>query len=140
LRARKQTNAGASFVLTHVVDTCGWIEWLVDGALAENFAPCLSDTGNLIVPTLVQFELYKWTMRERDEATALGVIGLTEACQVQVLDTRIALLAAELATQHALAMADAIIYATARAAGGILYTSDAHFSGLPGVCYWPKQA
>ena len=43
----------------HVVDTCGWIEWLVDGRLAENFAPCLSDTGNLIVPTLVQFELYK---------------------------------------------------------------------------------
>lgn len=126
--------------MTHVVDTCGWIEWLVDGKLAENFASGLSDTGNLIVPTLVQFELYKWTMRERDEAAALGVIGLTEACQVQVLDTRIALLAAELATQHKLAMADAIIYATARAAGGILYTSDAHFSGLPDVCYWAKQA
>lgn len=79
-------------------------------------------------------------MRERDEATALGVIGLTEVCQAQVLDTRIALLAAELATQHKLAMADAIIYATARAAGGLLYTSDAYFSGLPGVYYWQKQA
>ena len=124
----------------HVVDTCGWIEWLVDGRLAENFAPHLSDTENLIVPTPVQLELYKWTMRERDEATALSVIGLTEACRLQVLDTRIALLAAELATQHALAMADAIIYATARAAGGTLYTSDAHFSELPNVCYWAKEA
>ena len=123
----------------YVVDTCGWIEWLVDGQLAENFAPYLSNIENLVVPTLVQFELYKWTMRERDEATALSVIGLTEACRVQVLDTRIALLAAELATQHALAMADAIIYATARAAGGMLYTSDAHFSELPDVCYWSKE-
>ena len=124
----------------HVVDTCGWIEWLIDGKLAENFAPYLSDTEHLIVPALIQFELYKWTVRERDEAIALSVIGLTETCRVQVLDTRIALLAAELATQHALAMADAIIYATARAAGGMLYTSDAHFSGLPDVCYWAKEA
>ena len=123
----------------HVVDTCGWIEWLVDGKLAENFAPYLSDTEHLIVPTLVQFELYKWTMRERDEATALSVIGLTEACRVQVLDTRTALLAAEFGTQHGLAMADAIIYATARAAGGTLYTADAHFSELPYVCYWAKE-
>ncbi len=124
----------------HVVDTCGWIEWLIDGKLAENFAPYLSDSEHLVVPTLVQLELYKWTVRERDEATALSVIGLTEACRVQVLDTRIALLAAELAMQHALAMADAIIYATARAAGGMLYTSDTHFSGLPDVCYWAKEA
>ena len=124
----------------HVVDTCGWIEWLIDGKLAENFAPYLSDTEHLIVPALIQFELYKWTVRERDEAIALSVIGLTETCRVQVLDTRIALLAAELATQHALAMADAIIYATARAAGGMLYTSDAHFSGLPDVCCWAKEA
>ena len=123
----------------HVVDTCGWIEWLINGKLAENFAPYLSDTDHLVVPTLVQFELYKWTVRERDEATALSVIGMTEACRVQVLDTRIALLAAELAAQHGLAMADAIIYATSRASGGMLYTSDAHFSGLPNVCYWAKD-
>ena len=43
-----------------VVDTCGWIEWLTDGVLAENFAPFLADSTNLIIPTLVQFERYKW--------------------------------------------------------------------------------
>ena len=122
----------------HVVDTCGWIEWLADGALAEKFGPHLSNSSELIVPTLVQFELYKWCLREKDEAVALDVIGITEACLVKPLDTRIALSAADLAMRHKLAMADAVVYATALAAGGQLLTSDAHFSGLPNVCYWQK--
>lgn len=122
----------------HVVDTCGWIEWLTDGALAENFAPFLADSANLIVPTLVQFELYKWCLREKDEAAALDVIGLTEACLVRSLDTRIALSAADISVRYKLAMADAVVYASALAAGGQLLTSDAHLEGLPNVRYWQK--
>ena len=124
----------------HVVDTCGWIDWLIDSALADKYAPYLADNDNLIVPTLVQFELYKWCLREKDEATALDVIGLTEACLVRPLDTRIALSAADLAIRHKLAMADAIVYATAVAVGGQLVTSDAHFKGLPEVLFWQKKA
>ena len=124
----------------HVVDTCGWIEWLIDGALADSYAPYLADSDKLIVPTLVQFELYKWCLREKDEAAALDVIGLTEACLVRALDTRIALSAADLAIRHKLAMADAIVYATALAVGGQLLTSDAHFKGLPEVLFWQKKA
>ena len=122
----------------HLVDTCGWIEWLTDGALAEKFGPPLADCTNLIVPTLVQFELYKWCLREKGEAIALDVIGLTEACLVKPLDTRIALTAADLSMHHKLAMADAVVYASALAAGARLITSDSHFSGLPGVEFWQK--
>lgn len=124
----------------HVVDTCGWIEWLVDGELADSYAPYLADSDKLIVPTLVQFELYKWCLREKDEAAALDVIGLSEACLVRALDTRIALSAADLAIRHKLAMADAIVYATALAVGAQLLTSDAHFKGLPEVLFWQKKA
>lgn len=124
----------------HVVDTCGWIEWLTDGALAEKFGPYLSDSSKLVVPTLVQFELYKWCLRERDEAVALEVIGLTEACQTRALDTRVALSAADLSMRHKLAMADAVVYASALAAGARLITSDSHFSGLPDVCFWQKTS
>jgi predicted nucleic acid-binding protein len=124
----------------HVVDTCGWIEWLTDGALAESFAPYLADSANLVVPTLVQFELYKWCLREKDEAAALDVIGLTEICQVRPLDTRIALSAADISARYQLAMADAVVYASALAAGGQLLTSDAHFAKLPDVGYWRKPA
>ena len=124
----------------HVVDTCGWIEWLIDGALAESYAPYLAESDNLLVPALVQFELYKWCLREKDEAATLDVIGLTEACLVRALDTRIALSAADLSARHKLAMADAIVYATALAVGRKLLTSDAHFKSLPEVVFWQKKA
>lgn len=123
-----------------LVDTCGWIEWLTDGQLAEVYAPFLADSGNVIVPTLVQFELYRWCLREKNEAIALDVIGLTETCQVRPLDTRIALSAADLCAQYRLAMADAVVYASALAANAELLTSDAHFTALPGVQYWQKSA
>ena len=70
----------------HVIDAYGWIEWLVDGALADNFAPFINDSANVVVPTLVQFELYKWCLREKVEASALDVVGTTEACVVRPLD------------------------------------------------------
>lgn len=121
-----------------LVDTCGWVEWLAEAPLASRFEPYLLDTANLLVPTLVQFELYKWVSRERDEATALNVIGITENGQVLPLDTATALLAAELAAEHKLATADAIVYATARKAGAQLATADKHFANLPDVLYFEK--
>lgn len=124
----------------YVVDTCGWIEWLTEGLLAEQYAPYLTHLDKLVVPTLVQFELYKWCLRERDEAMALEVIGMTESCRVWPLDTRTALTAADLAAQHKLAMADALVYATALSVKGELLTSDSHFAGLPQVRYWAKEA
>jgi predicted nucleic acid-binding protein len=36
-------------------------------------------------------------------------------------------------------MADAIILATARAAGAVLWTQDSHFEGFEGVEYRAKQ-
>lgn len=123
-----------------LVDTCGWIEWLVDGPLADRFAPHLADPADLVVPTLVQFELYRWLCRERDENFALEVIGVTEQGRVAPLDTPLALLAADLSAQHQLAMADACIYATARQSGVDLVTSDAHFKALPGVVHLAKDS
>lgn len=123
-----------------LVDTCGWIEWLIDGVLAERFRPYLEQTGALIVPTVVQYELYKWVRRELDPARALQVVAWTEQGQVVPLSTALALSAADLAIEHQLAFADAIIYATARQAGVPLITADNHFEGLPEVTYFPKQS
>jgi hypothetical protein len=54
-----------------LVDTCGWIEWLTDGLLADVFEPYLNDPAELIIPTTLQFELYKWAKREKGEVEAL---------------------------------------------------------------------
>jgi len=54
------------------------------------------------------------------------------------LSTPLAIQAAEIAKDHSLAMADAIIYGTAVAMGADLLTCDAHFAKLPHVVYVPK--
>jgi len=121
-----------------LVDTCGWIEWLVDGELADRFAPYLGNPEEVIVPTAIQFELYKWVKRERDEVTALEIVALTEQCHVVPLDTSTALLAGDLSLAHRLSFADALIYATAQQHAAALATSDDHFEALPQVEFYRK--
>ena len=122
-----------------LVDTCGWIEWLTEGALADSFASYMQDPAELLVPTTVQYELYKWVKRESDENTALDTIALADDSLVIPLSTDIALVAADLSLSHKLAFADAVIYASARKYNVELVTSDDHFEGLPGVTYFPKN-
>lgn len=126
--------------MTRLVDTCGWIEWLTNGALATRFAPHFKHVEQLLVPTVVQFELYKWICRERDETLALEIISLTQQAKVLPLTTTLALVAADLGAQHKLAFADAVVYASARHEDCDLVTSDEHFSRLPGVIYLSKKA
>lgn len=121
-----------------LVDTCGWIEWMINTPLAKNYSRYLTSPDSLIVPTLVQHELYKWVYREIDMPSALSAIAATRTATVVPLDTSLALLAADTAREFKLAMADSIIYATARQHQAILVTSDAHFADLPQVKYLPK--
>ncbi len=121
-----------------LVDTCGWIEWLTEGALADSFASYMKDPAELLVPTTVQYELYKWVKRESDESTALNTIALADDSLIVPLTTDIALVAADLSLSHKLAFADAVIYASARKYDVELVTSDDHFEDLPGVTYFPK--
>jgi predicted nucleic acid-binding protein len=123
-----------------LVDTSAWIEWFIDGPLARDLAGKIPTQQECLVPTIVQHELRKWFLRERGEDTADQVIAFTELCVVVPLDTRLALEAADVAREHGLATADAIIYASALAAGAELVTCDAHFTGLPDVILFPKVA
>ncbi|WGS84834.1 type II toxin-antitoxin system VapC family toxin [Methylomonas sp. UP202] len=122
-----------------VVDTCGWIEWLTDGILADRFAPYLADNPNLIVPTSIQYELHKWICRERNEVVALQVVELTQQAEVVVLSEPLALLASQVSQQYKLSFADAIIYATAQQQNAELVTADDHFEKLSGVRYFFKK-
>jgi predicted nucleic acid-binding protein len=121
-----------------LVDTSVWIEWLTGSPLGTKLATELPDRAQWLVPTIVQFELAKWLTREVGEDKADLVIAFTVTCVVADLDTACALAAAELCTQHKLATADAIVYATALAHGADLLTCDRHFEKLPGVRFVPK--
>lgn len=121
-----------------LVDTCGWIEWITNGKLADSFASYLAHPTELIIPTLLQYELYKWVCREKDTTTALEIVGITETGVIVPLDTHLALTAADLAKEYGLAMADAIIYATSRHHQALLITANKHFEGLPHVKFFEK--
>ena len=116
-----------------LVDTSAWIEWLIDSPAAELLAPSMPTLEDWLVPTLVQFELAKWTMREQGEAERDSALAYSRTCIVVPLTTSIAVRAAEFSAAHKLATADAVIYATAQEHGAELLTCDAHFRDLPGV-------
>jgi len=121
-----------------LVDTCGWIEWLTDGLLSPKYESYFTDIENILVPTSVQFELYKWVVNKFNVQQALEAIALTEQGQIAPLTTSIALTAADFAMEHKLSFADSIIYATAQLYESKLVTSDNHFELLTDVIYFKK--
>lgn len=124
--------------MRYLVDTCGWIEWLTDGKLASSFELYLKHPSELIIPTLIQYELYKWVSREKNSTLALEIIGITESGSIISLDTALALYAADISKEYNLSMADAVIFATSKNNNALLITSDKHFKHLPNVKYFEK--
>jgi toxin FitB len=122
-----------------VVDTSAWVEWLIASPVGKALGKVFPAQAQCVVPTIVQLELAKWLTREKDEETADLVQAYTQKCQVVALDTRIALLAAQMHTAHQLATADAIVYATAIQQGAQLLTCDTPFKGLAGVILFTKR-
>jgi predicted nucleic acid-binding protein len=122
--------SGSDVVL---VDSSGWLEYITGDDKAEAFGPYLQGGFHIILPTIVVYEVVKILLLRSREAEA--DLFLSEALRHQVVEltSTIALSAASSKVGHRLPKADALIYATARAYQAELITSDAHFSGLPGV-------
>lgn len=121
-----------------VIDSSAWIEWIRGSKTADLLAPFWPSRADTIVPTLVQYELAKWAVREVSDDLADQIIAYTQTCRIVPLDTSIALRAAEIARSHRLAMADAIIYATAFDQSCDCLTCDRHFEGLAQVVFVAK--
>jgi predicted nucleic acid-binding protein len=122
-----------------IVDSCGWLEWFTDGVLADSYKKYLDDWGNLLVPAVVLYEVYKVLKREVGEEKALLAAGYMKRASVIPLDENLAFAAADIALQGKLAMADAIIVASARAHNSQIITSDADLKDQPNVIYFPKR-
>lgn len=118
-----------------VVDSSGWLEFLTDGPLAGRYSRYLRDLDNILTPSIVLFEVYKWIKRERSEEEALVAVAQLEKTRVAPLTATVALTAADVGLEHKLAMADSIVYSTALLNRAQLVTSDRDFDGLPGVKY-----
>jgi toxin FitB len=123
----------------NVIDSSGWLEYFAKGPNTTFFKPVIHNTEALLVPTICLYEVYKRIAAQRDEEEALSAIAWMATGEVIDLNQEIAIQAADFSREHKLAMADSIIYATARAFHATLWTQDAHFSGLEGVEFIEKR-
>jgi predicted nucleic acid-binding protein len=123
----------------NVVDSSAWLEYFADGPNAAIFAKPIEATRSLIVPTLSLFEVFKRVSEQRNEDEALRVIAVMEQGRVVDLDQATALEAARLSIEHAIAMADSVMLATARRHRAILWTQDSDFDGLSSARYHAKR-
>ena len=69
--------------------------------------------------------------RDLSEDRALGAVSALRGATIIPVDTSLALEAADISLELGLAMADSIVYATARRYSAKLVTADVDFEGLP---------
>ena len=117
----------------YLVDSSGWLEYLSEDSKAPAFGHYLEAEASVVVPSLVIFEVYKHLARQRGKSLADRFLSQALQCRVVPLDEMISLAAANASLEHRLGMADAIVYATARACQAQLVTANTRFRGLPGV-------
>ena len=116
-----------------LVDSTGWLEYITGDDKADAFGEVLLRDAQVLVPTVVLYEVFKILLLRASSTDANIFLSQAMARKVVDLTDTIALAAASYSIDHKLPMADAIIYATARAHQAELITSDTHFAGLPGV-------
>ena len=75
-------------------------------------------------------EVYKVIRREIGEERAVEAVAALRRATIAPVDEPLALEAADLSLAHGLAMADSLVYATARRFGATLVTGGADFEGL----------
>lgn len=121
-----------------VVDSSGWVEFFTDGPLADQYATKLRSLSAVVLPVIVLYEVYKRLKRDLSEDDAVVAVSAMQRARIVPITAELALTAADLSLEHGLAMADAMILATARLHRAELVTSDRDFEAVPGVTYLPK--
>jgi predicted nucleic acid-binding protein len=106
---------------------------LGNGPKADAFALFLEPEDRLLVPSIVVYEVHKKLSLTAGKTALDHFLSHALRARQVILDWTLASKAADISITHRLAMADAIIYATAREYGAQLITADPDFGGLPGV-------
>ena len=122
----------------NVVDSCGWIEYLLDSPRADLFASAIEQREKLLVPVIALYEVHKILSRKMSAEVVASCLGVMRLGRVLDLTDRRAIAASDVAIKHGLAMADAVMYSLALEHKATFWTLDVDYQGLPGVNYFPK--
>ncbi|MEW6173011.1 MAG: type II toxin-antitoxin system VapC family toxin [Bacillota bacterium] len=122
-----------------MIDSCGWLEFLADGSLAEEYALYFAEPDEIVTPAIVVYEVSKKVWREQGKEKALTIAAQMHQTKIVPFDASLALCAAGVSLRHGLPMADAVVYATGVQYHCKIVTSDEHFKELPEVIFIPKK-
>lgn len=86
-----------------------------------------------MISAIEVYEVYKVVRRDLSEERAMAAVAALRRATIVPVDESLALEAADVALERGLAMADAIVFATAQRHGATLVTGDRDFDGLPDV-------
>lgn len=123
----------------NIVDSSIWLEYFGNTNRAGLFAEVVENRNELLVPSIIIYEVFKKIMKERDETSAVQAIEQMQLGKIVQLDDWMAILASKISIGENLGMADSIIYATTLLYGATLWTQDADFKDLENVKYFPKS-
>jgi PIN domain nuclease of toxin-antitoxin system len=115
-----------------------WVEYFLENDIDKSIIDAIKDTGNLYVPVISLYEVYKKFLSIGDDERANIAVSIMLNADVIGINPQLAVFAAQLGKQHKLPMADSIIYATAVLYDAELYTQDKHFENLGHVHYFLK--
>ena len=124
----------------NVVDSSGWIEFFKAGANGPLFKPVIEDRAALLVPTIALFEVHKVLSRKLSAEVVEQCLDVMRMGRVLDLTDKRAIAASQVAAEHRLAMADAVMYAIAQEFDATFWTQDVDYEGLDGVRYCAKPA
>lgn len=123
----------------NVVDSSGWVEYLLDTPRADLFAAAIENRADLLVPVIALYEVHKLLSRSQPAHRVAACLDVMRLGRVLELTDRRAIAAADAALRHRLAMAEAVMYSMAIEHGGSLWTQDDDYQGLPCVHYFPRD-
>lgn len=122
----------------NIVDSSGWIEYLLDTERANLFAQPIEQRDQLLVPVIALFEVHKVLSRQVPPDVVAQCLDVMRLGRVLEITDRRAIAAANIALRHGLAMADAMMYSLAQELGATFWTQDVDYQGLPGVQWFAK--
>ncbi|MDR2117640.1 MAG: type II toxin-antitoxin system VapC family toxin [Planctomycetaceae bacterium] len=123
----------------NIIDSSFWLEYFAGTNAGSNVAEIIKNSNDLIIPTIILYEVFKKLLLETTEDNALYCIANMKQGRIINLSDELSLSASKLSIKFKLPMADSIIYATNLKYNCILWTQDQHFSGLNFVNYFKKM-
>ncbi len=122
--------------MTVLIDSWAWIEYWKGGRFASEAAAYIEGEDESVVSTINLAEVYFWVSRYYDETTANEKLAtIDRRCHVISVEKDIAIEAAKIKKRDKLALADSLILATARQAGGRVVTGDPDMKGHKDVIF-----